>query len=284
MIGGATRLVVLLGDPVSHSLSPRIQNAAFEAAGVDGVYAAMCCSESDLAGLLRGIARGGGAGNVTVPHKQAAARLVDEPSETVLATGACNTFWLEGGRIHGENTDVAGFRGAVLALLGRSAAGLRVVLHGAGGAARGALVALASDGAEEVVVWNRTVGRAERLVTEVGSRAVRAARSASELEGSTFDLVVNATSLGLKDGDALPFDPVKLHDPGAILDLVYRPDETALVRRAREMGIAAADGGEMLVLQGADAFRLWWDRPAPVVAMREALERSRREASGVARK
>ncbi len=281
MIGAESRVVALLGDPVSHSLSPRIQNAAIREAGVDGVYVALRCSTAELTGLLVGIARAGGGGNVTVPHKEEVAKLVDEPSETVRATGACNTFWLDEGRVRGENTDVAGFRGAVRSLTGRSAAGLRVLLLGAGGAAHGALVALAQDDVGEVVVWNRTYGRAEHLAAGAQAGRARAARSPDDFGDRSFDLVVNATSLGLGDGDPLPLDAERFERAGAVLDLVYRPEETALVRRARELGVPAADGGEMLVLQGAEAFEIWWGCPAPVSAMREALAEARRELSDV---
>ncbi|HEV2149011.1 MAG TPA: hypothetical protein VGR37_16515, partial [Longimicrobiaceae bacterium] len=113
----ATRLVALLGSPVSHSLSPTLQNAAFRAAGVDAVYVALQCGSGELPGLLRGIARAGGAGNVTVPHKEASALLLERRTGAVERTGACNCFWLEEGQVCGDNTDVAGFAGAAKALL-----------------------------------------------------------------------------------------------------------------------------------------------------------------------
>jgi shikimate dehydrogenase len=128
----ATRLIVLLGDPVAHSLSPAMQNAAFRAAGVDGVYVALRCDAEHLPGLLRGIAAAGGAGNVTVPHKQRVAALVDTRTAAVERTGACNTFWAEDGRVCGDNTDVEGFRAAVRALVGAPAGrrGLRLGARG----------------------------------------------------------------------------------------------------------------------------------------------------------
>ena len=105
----STRVLALLGDPVLHSLSPAFQNAALRATGRDALYVALRCGGPDLPGLLRGLARAGGGGNVTVPHKGAAAEVVEEVTEAVQETGACNTFWLENGRIRGDNTDVAGF-------------------------------------------------------------------------------------------------------------------------------------------------------------------------------
>lgn len=110
-ITASTRTLALLGDPVGHSLSPILQNAAFQAAGVDGVYVAVGCAQEDLVGLMRGLARAGGGGNITLPHKEKAASVLDVPSDTVRRTGACNTFWGdERGRLHGDNTDVDGVR------------------------------------------------------------------------------------------------------------------------------------------------------------------------------
>jgi len=280
MISGKTRVLALLGNPTGHSLSPAIQNPALAAAGVDGVYVAIRCDPHDAPGLLRGIARAGGGGNVTLPHKEVAARTVEAPTDWVKLTGACNTFWLEDGVIRGENTDVAGFRGAVTSLLGKSASGLRVLLVGAGGAARAALAGLVADGAAEVVIYNRTRDRAERLSREIGDGSATVVTAIPAAGGPPFDLVVNATSLGLTEGDPLPFEPDALREFGALLDLVYRPDETALVNRARELGIRSADGGEMLVLQGAEGFRLWWDMDPPVEVMRAALQRAREGTPG----
>ena len=277
MIQASTRLFAVLGDPAAHSLSPSIQNPAFEAAGVDGVYTALRCTSEELGGLVQGIARAGGGGNVTLPHKEQAAQIVDEPSELVRRTGACNTFWLANGRVQGENTDVTGFQGAVASLLGRPATDLDVLLMGAGGAARGVLVGLISDGVGAVSILNRTPERAERLAVEMGRGRVKVVGSDADLGGHPFDLIVNATSLGLAQADAMPIDFFGIEQPGAVLDLVYRPDETPLVREARKLGIPAADGGEMLVRQGAVAFERWWDRPAPLEVMRGALDRIRRE-------
>ena len=133
-ITAATRPFVLLGDPVSHSLSPRIHNAAFRACGVDGVYVAIRCSPADAGALLRAIAHGGGGGNVTLPHKILAAGVLDRQTSAVTRTGACNTFWSEDGLVCGDNTDVEGFRRALDGFVPASA-GSRVLLIGAGGAA-----------------------------------------------------------------------------------------------------------------------------------------------------
>src|SRR5690606_16290246 len=189
----ATRLIALLGNPVAHSISPIFQNAAFRHAGVDGVYLALRCEGAAVPGLLRGIALAGGGGNVTVPHKEVAAQAVDEPTEAVRRTGACNTFWSEGDRIRGDNTDVVGSARAIEALLGGSAAGARVLLVGSGGAARAALAALADGGAGEVVLLNRTRGRAEALAALFHDAPFRArvAEREEELPDGSFDLAIN---------------------------------------------------------------------------------------------
>lgn len=267
------RLIALLGDPVDHSLSPVFQNAAFREAEIAGVYVALRCGAADFRGLLRGIAAAGGAGNVTVPHKRRAAVAVDVATDAVHRTGACNTFWYEDRRVFGDNTDVAGFRAAAAALLGGAPSGARVLLIGAGGAASAAAAGLAHDGADAVVVLNRTAARAADLARRfdgTGSRFTTRA-SAADLSGERFDLVVNATPAGGSGEDALP---LPLDAPlafGAALDLAYAPGGTAWVRALRTRGIPADDGLEMLIHQGAAAFERWWGRPAPLDAMHAAL-------------
>jgi shikimate dehydrogenase len=273
-----TRVFALLGDPVSHSLSPRIQNAALRAAGLDGVYVALRASAADVPGLLLALARAGGGGNVTVPHKEIAARTVERRTATVNATGACNTFWLEDGAVCGDNTDVEGVSGAVCALLGRPPSGARVLLLGAGGSARAVVHALAADGADRIVIVNRTRMRAEELAEQSGGgkTMISVAGSMDEMRGERFDLVVNSTSLGLRAGDALPLDPGAGIRVDAALDLVYSPDVTPWVRALRSLGIPAADGKEVLLGQGAAAFERWWGVDAPVEAMRAAMAEAAR--------
>jgi shikimate dehydrogenase len=264
-LDASTRVFALLGDPVAHSLSPRFQNAALAALGLDGVYTALRCSAGDLPGLLAGLARAGGGGNVTVPHKALAARSVDRATDAVGRTGACNTFWAEDGLVHGDNTDVEGVRGALRALLGRPPAGATVLLLGAGGAAAAVLCALADDGAGRVVLANRTAERAQALAARfAGTLRIEVA---DRVPRDRFDLAVNATSLGLHPGDPLP----PLPPADAALDLVYAPGETPWVREMRARGVPAADGREMLLRQGAAAFRRWWGIDAPLDAMRAAL-------------
>ncbi len=270
----ATRLIALFGDPVAHSLSPVFQNAALAAAGLDGVYLALRCTAAEMPGLLRGIARAGGAGNVTLPHKGLAAETIEMPTPAVLRTGACNTWWLEEGKICGDNTDVPGVTSAVASLLGRDPAGARILLVGAGGSARAALAAMIDARATEIVVSNRSPERGTALVDAFsdGRTPVRYL-AAERLEGEAFDLVINATALGLRPTDPLPLPLDAGPTVGAALDLVYSAGSTPWVRELQARGVPAVDGLEMLIFQGAASFERWWGIPAPIDAMRASLTR-----------
>ena len=273
-VSASTRVLALLGDPVSHSLSPRIQNAAIRALVLDGVYVALRCAGDDVPALLRALAHAGGGGNVTVPHKEAAFRAVDRRTAAAEATGAVNTFWLAEGEVWGDNTDVEGFTAAVRMLLGRSVGGGRVLLVGAGGAARAVVHALTSHGAERVVIVNRTEERARELAHRFGRGRTRieVVASADEIGAGAFDLAVNATSLGLHPGDPLPLDPTSAPPIDAALDLVYaRGGRTPWVQAMSAHGIPTIDGTEMLLQQGAAAFRRWWSLDPPLELMRDAL-------------
>ncbi len=272
---GAPRVFAILGNPVAHSLSPAIQTAALKAARLDGRYVAIACQPEDVAPVMRTLARAGGGGNVTVPHKRQAAAVVDDAGDAVVRTGACNTFWGEGERIRGDNTDLEGVRRAIRTLLAGSARGARVLLAGAGGGARAAVAAMIDEDAGEIRVVNRTLARARTMAREAGDGRVRVVPDTRDLEGQAFDLVLNATSLGLRAEDPLPVDLDRLGAVGAVMDMVYAPSGTPLTASALARGLPAMDGGEMLLQQGARAFELWWGREAPLAAMREALDRVR---------
>ena len=270
-----TRVFVILGDPVEHSLSPVIQNAAFQEAGVDGAYVALHCDAERMVGFMSGLGGAGGGGNVTLPHKEKAASVLDKSSEAVRRTGACNTFWGENGKLCGDNTDVEGFGRALRHFLGGSPAGYRVLMLGAGGAARAALLSLVDAQVEDVLLFNRTVERARAVARRIGGDRVRVAESRADVDAGDFDLVVNTTRLGLSSDDELPLDLERLSRAGAVIDLVYGPRQTPFVTSAKRLGIPAVDGGEMLVHQGAVSFERWWGESAPIDAMRRALEAAR---------
>lgn len=283
-VDAGTRVFALLGSPVAHSLSPALHNAALRALGLDAVYVALGCESEHVEGLMRGLAGAGGGGNVTLPHKQVAFAALDRASVAARATGACNTFWSEDAALCGDNTDVAGFGAAVRALLAGGAArgeakaaarqdppgdlGRALVL-GAGGAARAAAAWLA-DVAGEVAVEGRTPERVGALVDGLGAPNVRAASGGA----AGWDLVVNATPLGLDPRDPAPLDASRVARAGAILDMTYAGSPNALERAARAAGVPYADGREMLLRQAAEAFRRWWDRDPPLDAMRDGLGRA----------
>jgi shikimate dehydrogenase len=259
VIDGSTRVYALLGDPVAHSLSPAMQNAAFRALGLPAVYVPLRCEPSGVPGLIRALAEAGGGGNVTIPHKEVAAGAVDRLLDTAREVGACNAFWGRDGAIVGDNTDVAGVLAAVERLAPPDGPWLIV---GTGGGARAAVVAAGRRGAA-VAVRSRSPERARVLE----------ARGLARARPADCAVVVNATPLGLGGEDTLP---VALADiPGArvALDMVYGPGETAWVRTLRAAGLHAADGRAMLVAQGAAALRCWFPGvDAPDEIMRAVVD------------
>lgn len=256
-------LFALLGDPVHHSLSPSIHNAAFEASGLDGVYVALRTRAELVGPLMRRLGRIGGGGNVTVPHKRRAAEALHHTTPVVTSTGACNVFWWEPARgLCGDNTDAAAFAVAAERLIG-SLGGRRVLLLGAGGAARAVVHACMERGVALVDILNRTRPRAEEIQATQGSAGkIGLLEAADDLRGREYDLAVNATSLGLRSEDPLPV-PVERLRADALLDLVYGRDETRLVRVARSHGLLAEDGRRMLAEQAALSFERWSTGPAP---------------------
>jgi shikimate 5-dehydrogenase len=158
--------------------------------------------------------------------------------------------------------------------IGSVPSGIRVLLLGGGGAARASLLGLIDEGADEIVIFNRTPERARSMSRRIGGERTRVIPVLEEIEGEDFDLVINATCLGLEENDASPVDLERLGCVGAAMDLVYGRHVTPFVRAAEAMDILATDGAEMLVRQGAASFERWWEIPAPVEAMRAAMEKS----------
>ncbi|MEN8374701.1 MAG: shikimate dehydrogenase [Gemmatimonadota bacterium] len=263
-----TRVFALLGDPVGHSLSPALHSAALSAAGLDGSYVALRCGADMVAELMRGLADAGGGGNVTVPHKEVAFSALDAASAEARATCACNTFWQEEGALHGDNTDVQGFAAAKRQLLEGEGRVKRALVLGAGGAARAAVAVLLAEGAEAIVA-GRTRERALRLVGELGAGA----RVGDPYADGPFDLVVNATPLGLHAADPAPVELERVGRVSAVMDLTYAETPSRLLQDAARLGLSASDGREMLVRQAAAAFSIWWGLEAPLEEMRAALRR-----------
>ncbi len=268
-VSAKTRLLAVIGDPVGHSLSPVMHNAALRMLGLDAVYVALRTPAPAVATALAALAAAGGAGNVTVPHKEAAERCVARKTELCARVGACNTFWTEQGALVGDNTDVAGIL-AALRQLGADGPGTWLVL-GTGGAARAVAVAAAAARAD-LHVLSRDAARARDFAEWAGSHGVRATPARGALDP---DVVINATPAGLKDGDPLPYQPDRAVRLRAALDLVYAPGGTRWVRGLSASGVRAQDGREVLVQQGAAAFqRFFPDQAPPLDVMRAAVNRA----------
>ncbi|MBI2870401.1 MAG: shikimate dehydrogenase [Candidatus Omnitrophica bacterium] len=275
------RLFAVIGDPIEHSLSPLMQNAAFRAASIKAFYFAWRVRKRDLGKALRRLRSMGVAGfNVTLPHKEAILKHLDGVERRARRLGAVNTVCVRKGRFIGYNTDLDGFLRSLKADLKFDPRGRRAVVLGAGGAARAAGFALSAGGVRHLVVANRHRSRAEHLARELK----RNVRPPAQVQAVSFkgrelcarvkeaDLVVNATRLGLNPGDPLPVPVAWLQRGQKVLDLVYGPGSTRFVRLARRRGAAAQDGLGMLAGQGAASFKLWTRRRAPVMTMRRVLK------------
>jgi shikimate dehydrogenase len=255
----------VLGWPVRHSRSPAMHEAGYAALGLsDWRYQLLPVPPELFDETVRALPAAGFVGaNVTIPHKEAALALADEATPSARAIGAANTLTFQpDGRIHADNTDAPG---VVDALPSDPAGGTAVVL-GAGGSARAVVWALLDAGAD-VLVWNRTRERAERLCANIGGQAIDALPDEA-------DLLVNTTSVGLRVDDdpfkALPLDADDLSGYRCIVDLAYTSRPTRLVLAARDTGAEVVDGLEVLVRQGAHSFRRWTGRSAPLDVLRAA--------------
>ncbi len=276
-ISGRTRVVGVWGHPVGHSRSPVMHNAALSALNLNWVYAAFDVPPARLADAVAGVRGLGLVGvNVTVPLKELLSPLLDTLSDEARRIGAVNTIVNIDGVLHGDSTDGEGFLRALAAVGGPSLAGRRALLLGAGGSARAVAFALSGEGCE-VVVANRTWGKAQALAEAV-SREGRGCASAAGWgeDAGRVDLIVNATSLGLAPHpNAMPALPSRVLDTRPfVYDLIYNPLETRLLQAARHAGCLVSNGLGMLAWQGALSLALWTGRPLsemPVAAMREAI-------------
>ena len=264
VITGTTRVVGIMGDPVGHSRSPAMHNAAFDALGLDWVYVAFPVPRGEGAAAVRAVATLGLAGlNVTMPHKADAAAACDDLSSEAAALGAVNTVVNADGTLAGHSTDGDGFLRA-LDDEGIAVEGQRAVVVGAGGAGRAITHALGRVGAQVTVAARRPDAARSAASLGPGGGAV----ALDELAVGSFDLVVNATPVGMS-GEPPPFDPALLHEGQFVFDTVY-PVETPLLRAARARGMRSAGGLGMLVHQGALAFSLWTGVAPPLDVMRAA--------------
>jgi shikimate dehydrogenase len=284
-----TSTIALLGHPVAHSISPRFQQAALDAAGVDARYEAWDIAPADLPIALERLRGGSMLGaNVTIPHKEAVARLVDRPDALVERMGAANTIVRRDGLLHATNTDIAGVLHA-LADAGVEVRGKQVLLLGAGGAARAVVVAMRRAGAARLTVANRTLDRARAVAALAGDdlaadvvtldaddAGLRAAAEAAAV-------VINATSLGMAGGPAPEESPLPADcfvRGQVAFDLVYVPERTPFLSAAEAAGALPVGGLAMLVHQGAESFRLWTGIEPPLQVMFAAARATLRERAG----
>jgi len=294
-IGAGTRLCAVLGCPDRHSASPAMHNAAFAELGLDWRYLAAEVAPADLRAAILGAKAMRFIGlNLTVPHKTSALEMLDVVEENARLLGAVNTVVFEtpgpdgqwvplGGlpenpvaeiRSHGHNTDAASFvRSLKEEFQWPDLRGATILLLGAGGAARAAALRLAEEGVGSLFIVNRTMEKAARLMAEI---AVRFPSVIPAFMPESADLIINATSLGLKPDDPLPIslDWLKFSRPKRAYDMIYRPAETAFLRAAKAAGCQTANGLGMLLYQGAAALELWSLRPAPIEIMRAALRKN----------
>ncbi|MDI6756665.1 MAG: shikimate dehydrogenase [Endomicrobiia bacterium] len=275
---GKTRLVGIFGKPVGHTLSPSMQNAAFEAAGLDWHYTAFEVEPSELGRAATAIKKYGLAGvNVTVPHKEKIIEFLDGSDDFAGEIGAVNTIANAGGRLIGHNTDACGFLSS-LDDEGFAPEGKIALIIGAGGASHAVAAALKSRGAGDIFVFDIVAEKARRLAEKLGVKAV-----GSTAEAVGTDLIVNASPVGMKEGDPSPlskldsFFRIAGKDGSGVkknifvYDLVYNR-KTKLLMEAEALGLKSAGGLGMLLHQGARAFEIWTGQAAPLEAMRKNLK------------
>ena len=263
--------LVLLGHPVSHSLSPRMQGAALASAKIPLRYEALDVDPAQFYTTVAQLRAESAAGNVTVPYKEQMRLACDVVSPLANKVGAVNTFWFDdNGSLVGDNTDVGGFDATARELLGATPSDMTVGVLGAGGAGAAVLAAVESWDRCIAHVYNRTPERA-RILCERFRSVANPVDDIGAVAGA--QLVVNATSIGLRD-DAFPIDPGLIAPGAVVIDLVYRQGETAWVKAVRARGHRSRDGIAMLVEQGALAFEKWFgvipDRAAMSAAIRQS--------------
>lgn len=271
--------LAIFGDPVAHSASPPMQNAALKARGRALQFVRIHVTPQALSEALAALPPAGFLGtNLTIPHKQAALELVDELSPEARLMGAINTVAVRDGKLYGHNTDGPGFAAAIKEEFGVELGSLRVlILGGAGGAGRAITVQCALAGCPKIIVANRNSAKGEMLAAEIKGQLDRdvtaISMDPSEVMNAvaSSDLIVNATPLGMKVEDPSPLPEGLLTAAHLVYDTVYSGGNTALLRQAQEAGSKSASGLSMLLNQGALAYQIWFNEPAPLETMRKAL-------------
>jgi shikimate dehydrogenase len=277
-INASTRLCAVYGRPIAHSASPAMHNAAFKALSLNWRYLAFEVDPKNLRAAIEGARAMNFAGlNLTVPHKLLAVEMMDELDDSAKMFGAVNTihFKSSAGKLRaiGFNTDADAIAISLREDLKLKLHGAKILLLGAGGAGRTAVLKLASEKVAELFLVNRTQSKAEELAREISKR-FPSVKISTNYPKTKIDLVLNATSLGLKPNDPLPLDQKQfsLSQTRAVYDMIYRPAETRLLAAAKKAGCKTANGLGMLLHQGAKAFKIWTGKPAPIAIMQSALK------------
>ena len=275
---GSTKIVRLIGYPVEHSKSPLMHNAAFQSLGLDFVYVLLSVKAPDLKEAVTGLRASNVAGaNVTIPYKEEVIKYLDEITPEAMFIGAVNTIHNREGKLIGYNTDGQGFITSLLTDGKIKLEGQRVFLIGAGGAGKAVAVKLAERGVERLVITDKIGERTESLVSRLQENipdcpvyavAMASKEFAEAISEST--LLINATPVGMNEGDPCVIDPDYLHKDLFIYDVVYNR-ETPLVGEARKRGIKALGGIGMLIHQGAASFEIWTGQKAPVEVMKNKI-------------
>lgn len=278
-ITGATRLVGIIGDPIRHTRSPRMHNAAFRALGIDWAYLPFHVSPDRLEGAVKGLADLGVRGfNVTIPHKEAIVPMLDGLSPAAEVIGAVNTVTIDSGKLTGHNTDGEGFSLALHEAHRFKAERSRALILGAGGSARAVCDQLAREGLRHLRICARKPERAQALAAHIRSHHPHC--EAKTLDWSPLDhraainwaeLIVNTTPVGMKKKDGAPIDTNGISPGHIVVDLIYEPPVTPLLAACEKLRARCLNGMGMLLHQGAAAFRLWTGKKAPVEVMRAAL-------------
>jgi len=271
--------LAIFGDPVAHSASPPMQNAALTARGVEAQYVRIRVTPEELPNALRNLAPAGFLGaSLTIPHKQKAIPLVDHLDDRAEILGAINTVRIQDGMTHGHNTDAPGFAAAIREDFGIPLRDLRVlILGGAGGAGRAITVQCALEGCPSITIANRNRAKGDTLAAKIHKTLGKEIHSIPLESGeirnalASADLIINATPLGMKTGDPPPLPEGLLESRHLVYDTVYSGGETALLRQARLAGARSANGFSMLLHQGVLQNALWFGEPVPVEKMRAAL-------------
>jgi shikimate dehydrogenase len=279
-VDSKTKYIGLLGYPLGHSISPVMQNAAFESKNINNLYIPVEVKKEDLADVVKAMSKMNFAGfNVTIPYKIEVMNYLDEIDDLAKSIGAVNTVVIKDGKLKGYNTDGIGFLRSLEGELSLSVTGKNIFILGSGGAARAISMTLAMNKANRLYICNRTFERAEGLVRDINSKygnvaiSIPMLRQKMEEAITDAEILINATSVGTYPNiDEIPIDKELLNGNFAVCDVVYNPKKTKLLQEAEKLGCKTMSGLGMLVHQGAEAFEIWTGVEAPANTMFEAAE------------